>query len=97
MMSTSFLVAPLLMRDPPTGGADHLPTPARQATWQDYRTLFYTPSFVLNTLGMAHATLGDVPCLRGRHKLPSRLRLQMQGECEGHPHNTDHREDAHHN
>jgi MFS family permease len=46
----------LFMRDPPSGGADALHAPARPATWKDYRTLWETPSYVLNTLGMAGMT-----------------------------------------
>jgi MFS family permease len=42
-----------LMRDPPQGGADALTGPPRRATLWECRILIRTPSFVLNTLGMA--------------------------------------------
>jgi MFS family permease len=45
-----------LMRDPGIGAHDQLHEPARKATWNDYLTLFRTPSYVLNTLGMAGMT-----------------------------------------
>ncbi len=41
----------LLMRESPVGAADAVSTRKRM-TWQDYRILIQTPSFVLDTLGM---------------------------------------------
>ena len=46
----------LLMRDPPRGGADRRATPARRVRAKDYLILLHTPSYVLNTLGMAAMT-----------------------------------------
>jgi MFS family permease len=45
-----------LMRDPPRGASDTLHVPARTAGLSDYRILWQTPSYVLNTLGMAGMT-----------------------------------------
>jgi MFS transporter, Spinster family, sphingosine-1-phosphate transporter len=44
-------VLSLLMREPPIGAADAVSTRKRM-TWQDYRILIQTPSFVLDTAGM---------------------------------------------
>jgi predicted MFS family arabinose efflux permease len=47
----------LLMREPPIGAADAVSTRKRM-TWQDYRILLQTPSFVLDTLGMTAMSFG---------------------------------------
>jgi MFS family permease len=44
------------MREPPRGLADAATTPPRAAGWKDYAVLLKTPSFVLDTLGMAAMT-----------------------------------------
>jgi MFS family permease len=45
------------MKDPPRGGSDHgTHDPSRKATMADYMVLLKTPSYVLDTLGMAAMT-----------------------------------------
>jgi MFS transporter, Spinster family, sphingosine-1-phosphate transporter len=46
----------MLMPDPRRGGADALRSPPHRATAKDYAILFRTPSYILNTLGMAAMT-----------------------------------------
>jgi MFS transporter, Spinster family, sphingosine-1-phosphate transporter len=50
-------IVSLFMRESPTGAADAVST-QRRMTWQDYRILLQTPSFVLNTLGMTAMSFG---------------------------------------
>jgi MFS family permease len=42
------------LREPVRGSADA--APPRLASWKDYRSLLYTPSYILDTLGMAAMT-----------------------------------------
>jgi MFS family permease len=66
----------LLMRESPSGAADAVST-RRKMSWQDYRILLGTPSFVLDTLGMTAMSFGMgalafwMPGYLEEHQVPS--------------------------